>query len=132
MCMTDPVADMLTRIRNAAQAGHQAVEIPASNMKRRIAEILQEEGYIRRFEMIPSPPQGIIKIELKYESSREPTIRGIVRVSKPGRRIYVKKKEIPSVLNGMGVAILSTSKGILTDAQARSMNVGGELLCKVW
>ncbi|RME04082.1 MAG: 30S ribosomal protein S8 [Deltaproteobacteria bacterium] len=132
MCMTDPIADMLTRIRNAAQAGHERVQIPASNMKRRIAAILQEEGYIRSFRMIPAPPQGIIEIELKYEQTKEPTIRGIVRVSKPGRRIYVKRKEIPPVLNGMGVAILSTSKGILTDAQARSMNVGGELLCKVW
>ena len=132
MCMTDPVADMLTRIRNACRAGHAAVEIPASNMKKRIAAILQEEGYIRSFRVIPDDLQGIIRIDLKYDRTKKPTIRGIVRVSKPGRRVYVKRKEIPSVLNGMGVAILSTSRGVLTDAQARSMNVGGELLCKVW
>lgn len=130
--MTDPVADMLTRIRNAGSAEHEKVDIPASKLKIRIAEILKEEGFIKNFRTIEDSRQGTLRVYLKYGAGNEKVITGLVRVSKPGRRTYVTAERIPSVLGGMGVAILSTSKGILTDRQSRKQKVGGEVLCYVW
>ena len=131
--MTDPIADMLTRIRNALAARHERVQIPASRMKREIARILKEEGYIRDFKLLEAGhPQGILDIELKYDATHTSVIQGLQRVSKPGRRKYATCKEMPKVLGGAGIAIVSTSRGILTDHQCRAQNVGGEVLCFVW
>lgn len=132
MSMTDPVADMLTRIRNASKAKHEKVDIPSSTLKAEVARILKEEGYIKNVKMVADAKQGVIRIFLKYLPSNEAVITGIDRVSTPGRRMYVGTDEIPKVLNGFGIAIVSTSKGLMTDKAAREANVGGELLCKVW
>ncbi|ADL06924.1 30S ribosomal protein S8 [Thermosediminibacter oceani] len=132
MAITDPIADMLTRIRNANDAGHPTVEIPCSKIKRAIAETLKEEGFIQDYEVIEDGKQGIIKIHLKYGPNKEKVITGIKRISKPGLRIYVRKDQIPRVLGGLGIAILSTSKGIMTDKKARKEGVGGEVICYVW
>ena len=132
MTMTDPIADMLTRIRNANNAGHKAVEIQASKEKKAIAEILLEEGYIKKVEYIDDDKQGMIKVALKYGEDKSRVIAGIKRISKPGLRVYVNKDEIPKVLNGLGVAIISTSKGVLTDKEARRAGIGGEVICYVW
>ncbi|MBX6352449.1 MAG: 30S ribosomal protein S8 [Thermoflavifilum sp.] len=132
MTMTDPIADMLTRIRNANAVGHEKVDIPGSNIKRAIAEILKREGFIRDAEFIPDDKQGVIRIFLKYGRNQERVITGLKRISKPGLRVYVTKDNIPRVLGGLGIAILSTSKGIVTDKEARKLGVGGEVLCYVW
>jgi len=132
MSMTDPIAHMLTKIRNAIMAKKTEVEIPSSKVKQWIAGILKEEGYIRDHEAIPDTKQGIIKIYLKYDDQAESVIANLQRVSKPSRRVYVAKDEIPSVLSGMGIAILSTSKGMMTDRAARQAGVGGEVICYVW
>lgn len=129
--MTDPIADMITRIRNAVDAGHRHVEIPASNMAKEITRVLLEEGYIGNFEFIEEGPQGTVKITLKYIKDESP-IHEIKRISKPSRRIYVGKEDIPLVKRGFGISILSTSKGIASDAVARSEGVGGEILLQVW
>ncbi len=131
MLTTDPIADMLTRIRNANSARHVSVDVPASNMKKAIAEILLEEGYIKNYQVIEDGKQGIIRIALKY-AGKEKVISGIQRVSKPGLRIYKSKDELPKVLKGLGIAIISTSKGVMTDKKARKENVGGEVLAFVW
>ncbi len=133
--MTDPIADMLTRIRNAAMARHKQVIVPASKMKVEIARILKEEGFIERYDVGQEKPQPMLRIILKYDNSvrpPRPIIQGVQRVSKPGRRIYVKRREIPYVRSGLGIAILSTSKGVMTDREARQQNVGGEVICYVW
>lgn len=130
--MTDPIADMLTRIRNGNNAKHEIVDVPASNMKKEIAQILADEGYIKGFDVIDDGKQGIIRIQIKYGKNNERVISGIKRISKPGLRVYVNKDEIPKVLGGLGIAILSTSKGILTDKQAREEGAGGEVICYVW
>ncbi|ATY83707.1 30S ribosomal protein S8 [Kyrpidia spormannii] len=132
MVMTDPIADMLTRIRNANLVGHEKVEIPASNVKRAIANILKEEGFIRDAEFIPDNKQGMIRVFLKYGPNNERVITGLKRISKPGRRVYVKNDAVPRVLGGLGLAILSTSRGIMTDKDARRNGVGGEVICYVW
>ena len=132
MQITDPIADMLTRIRNANNAKHETVDVPASNMKKAIAEILNEEGYIAGYQIIDDGKQGVIKIALKYGPNKEKVISGIKRVSKPGLRIYAGADELPRVLKGLGIAIVSTSKGIMTDKKARKENVGGEILAFVW
>ena len=132
MHITDPIADMLTRIRNANASKHESVEIPASNMKKQIAQILVDEGYIKSYNIIDDGKQGIIKVLLKYGPNKSLVIRGIKRVSKPGLRIYVGSEEIPKVMRGLGVAIVSTSKGVMTDRAARKANVGGEVLAFVW
>jgi small subunit ribosomal protein S8 len=130
--MTDPIADMLTRIRNGNNAKHDSVDIPASNIKKEIAQILLDEGFIGGFDVIEDGKQGIIRIELKYGKYNEKVISGIKRISKPGLRVYVKSDEIPKVLGGLGIAILSTSKGIKTDKDARKEGMGGEVICYVW
>ncbi|MFO7171991.1 MAG: 30S ribosomal protein S8 [Bacillota bacterium] len=132
MVVSDPIADLLTRIRNANMVYHEKVEVPGSKMKRAIVEILKREGYIRDYEWIDDGKQGIIRIYLKYGPGKARVIQGLKRVSKPGRRIYAKKDQIPRVLGGLGIAILSTSKGIMTDKEARRLGVGGEVLCYVW
>lgn len=132
MTMTDPIADMLTRIRNANMARHEKVEIPASNVKKEIARILKDEGFVRDVEFIEDSKQGLIRIFLKYGPLNEHVISGLKRISKPGLRVYAKKNEVPRVLGGLGVAILSTSNGILTDKQARAAQAGGEVLAYVW
>ena len=132
MNITDPIADMLTRIRNASSSKHKTVDIPASNMKRAIADILFKEGYIRAYEEIKNETQGIIRISLKYDEKGKKVISGIKRISKPGLRIYASKEELPKVLNGLGIAIISTSKGLKTDKQAREEGVGGEVLAYIW
>ena len=132
MSLTDPVADMLTRIRNASSARHEKCLVPRSRLKVRIAEVLKEEGFIKDFLVHEDGPQGAITILLKYSADREPAISDIKRVSKPGLRRYVPTDSIPRVLNGMGIAILSTSKGVLVDREARKQKVGGELICTVW
>jgi len=132
MHITDPIADMLTRIRNASAAKHESVEIPASNMKREIARILSDEGYIKSYNVIDDGKQGIIKVVLKYGAGKAQAIRGIQRISKPGLRVYVSCEEMPKVMNGLGVAIVSTSQGIMTDKAARKANIGGEVLAFVW
>jgi small subunit ribosomal protein S8 len=129
---TDPIADMLTRIRNANSAKHTTVDIPASNMKRAIAQILFDEGYIKSFEEIKDEKQGIIRVTLKYDENGKRVISGLKRISKPGLRIYVSKDELPQVLNGLGTALISTSKGIKTDKEARIAGLGGEVLAYVW
>ena len=132
MVMTDPIADMLTRIRNANDAKHEFVDIPASKIKKEIACILLEEGYIKGFDVIDDGKQGIIRVELKYQQNKERVITGIKRISKPGLRVYVGKEDTPRVLGGLGIAIISTSKGIVTDRKARTQGVGGEVICYVW
>ncbi|HLD53395.1 30S ribosomal protein S8 [Sediminibacterium sp.] len=130
--VTDPIADFLTRIRNAQLAGHRLVEIPASNLKKRLTEILYDQGYILKYKFEDDNKQGLIKIALKYDpNTKVPAIRSLERVSRPGLRQYAKPAEIKRVINGLGVAILSTSKGVLTDKQAKAQNVGGEVLCYI-
>lgn len=132
MQITDVIADMLTRIRNANAAKHEKVDVPNSNLKRSIAQILVDEGYIKSFEVVDNGNQGIIRITLKYGPNKQRIIQGIKRVSKPGLRIYARSDEIPQVMRGLGVAIVSTSKGIMTDREARKANVGGEVLAFIW
>ena len=132
MNTTDPIADMLTRIRNANSSKHKTVDVPASNMKKAIAKILFEEGYIKAFEEIKDDAQGIIRITLKYDEKGARVIDGLKRISKPGLRVYASKDELPQVLNGLGIALISTSKGIKTDKEARNEGLGGEVLAYVW
>ena len=132
MNITDPIADMLTRIRNANSAKHKTVDIPASKMKTAIAEILFKEGYIKSFEIINNETQGIIRVTLKYDEKGNRVIDGIKRISKPGLRVYAGKEELPRVLNGLGIAIISTSKGLKTDKEAREAGMGGEVLAYIW
>ena len=132
MQITDPIADLLTRIRNANAAGHDTVDIPASKMKKAIVQILQDEGYVRSFQLIDDGTQGTIRVALKYGQSKERVITGLKRVSRPGLRVYAGAEELPRVLRGLGIAIISTSKGIMTDKAARLGNVGGEVLAFVW
>ncbi len=132
MSMTDPIADYLTRIRNATMAKHKKVDVPASNMTKSVTQILMDEGYIQNFTPIEDSKQGVLRIYLKYGDNKKCAISGLERVSKPGLRRYTQVEDIPRVLNGMGIAILSTSRGILTGKQARKEKVGGELLCTVW
>ncbi|HHU17071.1 MAG TPA: 30S ribosomal protein S8 [Clostridiales bacterium] len=132
MTMTDPIADMLTRIRNANTVGHPTVDIPASKMKKSIAGILTEEGYIKGFDIIEDNKQGIIRIQMKYGANKERVITGIKKISKPGLKVYAKSDEVPKVLGGLGVAIISTSKGVISDKQARKLGVGGEVICYIW
>ena len=132
MQITDPVADMLTRIRNANSAKHDTVDVPASNLKKAIAQILLDEGYIKAFNLVENGNQGIIHITLKYQAKKQQVITGLKRVSKPGLRIYAGADEIPYVLKGLGIAILSTSKGVMTDKKARELHIGGEVLAFVW
>ncbi|GGE84228.1 30S ribosomal protein S8 [Priestia taiwanensis] len=132
MVMTDPIADMLTRIRNANMVRHEVLEVPASNIKKEIAEILKREGFIRDVEYIEDNKQGFIRMFLKYGSNNERVITGLKRISKPGLRVYAKADEVPRVLNGLGIAILSTSKGVVTDKEARQTQTGGEILAYVW
>ncbi len=130
--MTDPIADMLTRIRNGNNARHKSVDIPASNIKKQISEILLDEGYINSFDIIEDEKQGIIRVDLKYGKNRERVISGLKRISKPGLRVYVNKNDLPKVLGGLGIAIVSTSQGIMTDKKARELGIGGEVICYVW
>jgi small subunit ribosomal protein S8 len=132
MVMTDPIADLLTRIRNANMVRHEKLEVPASNIKKEIAEILKREGFIRDVEYIEDNKQGIIRMFLKYGSSNERVITGLKRISKPGLRVYAKADEVPRVLNGLGIALVSTSQGVLTDKEARAKQVGGEVIAYVW
>ena len=132
MQITDPIADMLTRIRNANSAKHETVDVPASNLKKAIAQILLDEGYIKSFEIVDDGTQGIIRIQLKYLAGKEKVISGLRRVSKPGLRVYAGADELPRVLKGLGIAIISTSKGVMTDKKARANHVGGEVLAFVW
>ena len=132
MTMTDPIADMLTRIRNANSVGHESVEIPASKMKKAIAQILLDEGYIENFEVIDDGVQGTIKITLKYGANKERVISGIKKISKPGLKVYAKASDVPRVLVGLGIAVISTSSGIISDKKARELGVGGEVICYVW
>lgn len=132
MHITDPIADMLTRIRNANSAKHDTVDIPASNMKKAIAQILVDEGYIKNYKLIEDGKQGVIRVTLKYDEGKSQVITGLRRVSKPGLRIYSNVEEMPKVMKGLGVAIVSTSKGIMTDREARKQNVGGEVLAFIW
>ena len=132
MHITDPVADMLTRILNANNAKHETVDVPASNMKKSIAQILLDEGYIKAFQIVEDGTQGIIRITLKYNAGKEKVISGLRRVSKPGLRVYVGADELPQVLRGLGIAIVSTSKGVMTDKAARAAHVGGEVLAFIW
>ncbi len=132
MSMTDPVSDMLTRIRNATTVRHDRTDVPASKVKMEIAKILKQEGFIRTFKLLEEGPQGLIRIYLKYADDGEPAIHGMRRVSRPGRRVYRGVGELPKVRSGLGVAVVSTSRGVLTDEQARSLSVGGEVLCEIW
>lgn len=132
MQITDPVADMLTRIRNASTAKHETVDVPASNLKKAIAEILLEEGYIKAYSVADNGNQGVIHITLKYQGKKQSVISGLRRVSKPGLRIYAGAEELPKVLKGLGIAIISTSKGVMTDKKARELHIGGEVLAFVW
>ena len=132
MTMTDPIADMLTRIRNANMVRHEKLEVPASNLKKEIAEILKREGFVRDVEYVEDNKQGIIRIFLKYGKDNERVITGLKRISKPGLRVYAKTNEVPKVLNGLGIALVSTSNGLLTDKEARAKQVGGEILAYVW
>jgi small subunit ribosomal protein S8 len=132
MSMNDPLADMLTRIRNATRAHFSTVEMPLSKLKVNVAQVLVDEGYVANFHIVQEGPQGTLKIELKYGPSNEQVITGLRRISKPGLRQYKKSNNIPNVLSGLGIAILSTSRGVITDKQARQQNIGGELLCEVW
>ncbi|MEK3936960.1 30S ribosomal protein S8 [Sporosarcina sp. FSL W7-1349] len=132
MTMSDPIADMLTRIRNANMVRHEKLEVPASNMKKEIAEILKREGFVRDVEYVEDSKQGIIRIFLKYGQDNERVITGLKRISKPGLRVYAKSNEVPKVLNGLGIALVSTSHGVLTDKEARAKQVGGEVVAYVW
>jgi small subunit ribosomal protein S8 len=132
MTMTDPIADMLTRIRNANTVGHTTVDLPASKMKKSIAEILRDEGYIKGYDVIEDGKQGIIRIQMKYGADKERVISGIKRISKPGLKVYAKRGEVPKVLGGLGIAIVSTSQGIVSDKEARKLGVGGEVICYIW
>ena len=132
MQITDPIADMLTRIRNANNAKHDTVDVPASNMKKSIAQILLDEGYIKNFQLIDDGTQGVIRVTLKYGAGKEKVLSGLRRVSKPGLRVYAGADELPKVLHGLGVAIVSTSKGVMTDKKAREAHVGGEVLALIW
>jgi len=132
MSMTDPIADLLTRIRNGHLAKHETVEIPASRMKLEIVKILAAEGFVAGYESVDQPPQGVIRVQLKYDKQGKQAISGLERVSTPGRRVYCGKDEMPQVLSGLGVAIVSTSKGVMTGAECRKQGVGGEVLCSVW
>ncbi len=132
MVMTDPIADFLTRIRNANMVMHENVEVPASKTKVAIAEILKNEGYIKDFEQIEDGKQGVIRVYLKYGADKTKVITGLRRISKPGLKVYCKKDEVPKVLGGLGIAIISTSKGIVTDKEARKLGLGGEVICYVW
>ncbi|KXO15971.1 ribosomal protein S8 [Clostridiales bacterium KA00134] len=130
--MTDPIADMLTRVRNAGSARHKSVDVPASKIKKEISEILLNEGYIKNYDVIEDDKQGVIRIDLKYGPNNERVITGLKRISKPGLRVYVSSNDVPKVLGGLGIAIISTSKGIMTDKKARAERVGGEVICYVW
>ena len=132
MTMTDPIADMLTRIRNANTVGHETVEIPASKMKKAIAEILKAEGFIADYEVIEDNKQGTIKVTMKYGARKERVINGIKKISKPGLKVYAKADDVPRVLGGLGIAIISTSHGVVSDKEARKLGVGGEVICYVW
>jgi len=132
MVMTDPVADMLTRIRNANMVKHEKLELPASKIKKEIADILKREGFVRDYEFVEDDKQGILRIFLKYGANKEQVITGIKRISRPGLRVYAKAQEVPRVLNGLGIAIVSTSSGVLSDREARTQAVGGEVLAYVW
>jgi small subunit ribosomal protein S8 len=132
MSMTDPVSDLLTRIRNATSVRHDRTDVPASKMKLEIAKILKQEGYIRTFKVIEEGPQGTIRIYLKYADDGEPVIHGLRRISRPGRRVYRGVGDLPKVRNGLGVAVISTNRGVVTDEQARGLQVGGEVLCEIW
>jgi small subunit ribosomal protein S8 len=135
MTMSDPIADMLTRIRNATQRQHEAVTLPHSRMKERVAGVLKDEGYIEDYQVLPDKPQAFLRMKLRYlgdRRSRRSVITGINRVSTPGRRVFVRKDEIPWVLSGMGISILTTSKGVMTGQKARRLGLGGEVVCKVW
>ncbi len=132
MTMTDPIADMLTRIRNANSVGHESVTIPASKMKKAIAQILLDEGFIENYEVIDDSVQGTIKVTLKYGANKERVISGIKKISKPGLKVYAKANNVPKVLGGLGIAIISTSSGIISDKEARKLGVGGEVICYVW
>jgi len=132
MTMTDPVADFLTRIRNAAQAGKDRCDVPASKLKLELAKILQEEGFIRTFKVIEEGPQPTIRLYLRYSSEGEPVIKGLERVSRPGRRVYNGVEDLPRVRGGIGVAVVSTSRGLMTDAKALEQRLGGEVMCRVW
>jgi small subunit ribosomal protein S8 len=132
MSMTDPIADMLTRIRNATMVRHDRTDVPASRVKLEIAKILKQEGFIRTFKVLEEGPQGTLRIYLKYADDGESVIHGMERVSKPGRRVYRGVEDLPRVRSGLGVAVVSTNRGILTDEQARGLSVGGEVLCRVW
>lgn len=132
MVVSDPIADLLTRLRNAATVYHDKVELPGSKMKRSVVEILKREGYIRDYEWIDDAKQGVLKVSLKYGPGKSQTIQGLRRISRPGLRIYAKKDAVPKVLGGLGIAVLSTSRGVMTDREARRQGVGGEVLCYVW
>lgn len=132
MAMSDPLADMLTRVRNAGRAKFNSVDIPGSKIKVELARVLKDEGLIRNYKFLKDSKQGILRVYLKYGDEQTCAIYGLERVSKPSRRVYKKSKELKPVLNGMGIAVISTSKGIMTDKQARQENVGGEVLCKIW
>ncbi len=132
MAMTDPIADMLTRIRNALMSGKEKVDIPMSYLKEGIARILKDEGYIKDYRVLKDSKQGVLRVTLKYVEQETPAIIHLERISKPGRRVYVGSREIPKVLNGLGIAILSTSKGVVADRESRRMKVGGEVLCYIW
>ena len=132
MVMTDPISDMLTRVRNANSVYHEKVEIPGSKIKQAIAGILKEEGFIKDFEVINDDKQGVIRVSLKYGPNREKIITGIKRISKPGLRVYAKKEELPRVLGGLGIAIISTSQGVMSDKEARRKNLGGEVIAYIW
>jgi len=132
MMITDPIADMLTRIRNANNVKHKSVEIPASNTKKKLAEILLNEGFIKSYNVTEDNKQGIVKIELKYGADNKKVITGLKRISKPGLRVYARNSEIPKVLGGLGIAIISTSQGMITDKEARKLGIGGEVICYVW
>ena len=132
MTMTDPIADMLTRVRNASSVQHDTVDIPASNIKKEIARILLEEGYIKGYDVIEDGKQGLIRMQLKYGKNGEKVITGIKKISKPGMKVYADRNNVPKVLNGIGISVISTSKGIVTDKQARELGVGGEVICYVW
>ncbi len=132
MAMSDPIADMLTRIRNGGKAEFAKVDIPGSKLKMELARVLKEQGYIKNYKFLEDNKQGVLRVYLKYAGEKKPAIFGLERVSKPSRRVYKKSKEIKPVLNGLGISILSTSKGLMTDKQAKNENVGGEVLCNIW
>ncbi len=132
MSMTDPIADMLTRIRNATMVRHDRTDVPASKIKLEVAKILKQEGFIRTFKLLEEGPQGVLRVYLKYADDGEPAIHGLRRVSRPGRRVFRGAAELPRVRSGLGVAVVSTNRGVLTDEQARGLSVGGEVLCEVW